>query len=619
MLQSFRDNLKGVAAGILVAVLAIPFALYGVDSLFLSDSAVEAAATVNGERITELRIQQAVTNERSRILSENEGLDPALLNDELIRPQVLQRLIGNKVIAQAASDQGMGVSSKTIAETLLSVEAFQTAGKFDQQLYQFTIRNQGYTSATFNQALKEDFLNQQFINGVVTSGFVTDLDLQNLASVTEQKRDYYYLTLPVQPIYDAIDLSDEEISVYYDQNKPGYQTEEQMVVEYIELSADILSAQVVVTDEQVKTRFDEEIASSEQGTSRRAAHILLSDPSEERLAELQGKLSQGEDFAELAKEYSEDFGSSAFGGDLGFSSGDTFPEAFEDALAELEINQVSEPVKTESGIHFIKLLEIQEQQFELASESQRIRDELRQGQAGALLVEKLEMLKELSFNAESLAEVAEDLELESQVSQPFSRAGGAGIASYPAVLNASFSPEVMEDNYASEVLDLGQDRYIVIKMKEHIPSRQKELSEVREQLVQILKQERAQAEIADRGVVLKQRIEAGASIEDVAKEAGLEWQVVLDAQRNSGNLSSEVRNAVFRLPAPSGEPVIEGFYTRNGDYVVVSLTEITEGKIDSLSEEQRASIEFSTLATNSRRELQAYQNHLLAGSDIDSK
>lgn len=617
MLDSFRSNMKGIAFGIVI-LIAIVFAFSGIGSLSMSGSGADTAVTVNGEKVTELSVQRAINGEKRRILSENEGLDAAVLTDELIRPQVLNQIIGRKLLTQAAKSAGMGVSSRTTSKVLLGTPSFQSDdGRFDQDLYLYTIRNQGYTSGTFLEMLKGDMLVEQYVRGFIASGFTTETEVDLLASITEQQRDYYYLTVPLQASADAVDLSDQQIENYYQANKQRYQAAEQVVIDYIELSPGLFSATQTVAEEQIKARYEEQLESLESTTSRQAAHILLADPSAATLTEIKQKLAAGESFEALAKEYSEDVGSADFGGDLGYTSGDTFPESFEAALEALQLDEVSAPVSTDSGTHLIKLLDIQEQSIDFATERGRIEQELITELTDVWLVEKLAKLKELSYNAESLAEIAEDLQLTAQVSEPFTRAGASGVSADPAVVKAAFSTEVLEDGYASEVLELGDDRYVVVKLNNAIPARQKVLAEVKGTVIATLSNELARADLAARGAELLANVDSGDQIETVAKAENLDWQVVLDAKRSTGGINDEVKRFVFQLPATATEDLIESFYTRSGDFVVVALTDVESGDSSKLSREQKASLSYAGVSSTGGRELQAVQTSLLDSADIE--
>ena len=615
MLDSFRTNMKGMAIGITV-VIGVIFAFSGTGTLFLSGSGADAALIVNDSTITELQVVRAISSQKQRILNENEGLDASLLDDDLLRPNVVDQLIGRELLAQASQRQRMGVSEQTINDYILASEAFQSDGRFDQNRYRFALQQQGYTSASFKAMLSNDMRVQQLINGITDTVFATDLELSALASVTEQKRDFYYLRLPVAPIQESVVLSDEQISDYYQANLASYQTDAQVVVDYIELSPAQLVDPTLVTSRQIATRFEEELLTLDLAESRQVAHILLEDASDELVAEIQGKIIAGETFGELAREYSDDFASAESEGDLGYTAGDTFPEAFESALAILNLGEVSPPVTTDAGIHFIKLLDIQQDTYLLTDESPRIERELMRETTTDQLIAKLELLKELSFNAESLTEVAEDVGLELNTSDAFSRFGGQGVTGIAKVSAAAFSDEVIKDKYASEVLDLGNDRYVVLKLNQYIDVRQKEMSEVRESVVVSLTASESAKMLADLGSELLAEIVAGSSVESVAKARKLEWQVGKSVNRRGIDVNAEVRSIVFNFPLPGAESVIDGFYLSNGDYVVAELTKVVSGDLSSLSQAEIGSLAAATRSMNASRDMLAYQDTLREKAEI---
>ena len=610
MLDSFRTNMRGIALGIVIFIGAI-FAFSGTGSL-LTVANVDTAIVVNDVNISENDVVRAILSQKRRILGENEGLDPAVLDDEMLRPGVIEQLITRQLFAQDSMEQNLTFSQQDITNIILDIEGFQSEGKFDQNLYRFAIQQQGYTSANFNDVLKNDMVVQQLVTGLSSTAFTTNTELSALAGVTEQQRNYYYLRLPVQGIEDLIELSDTQVDDYYQNNRAVFTTDAQVLIDYIELNSDLLMDVSAISEDQVLARFEEEAENRDLAESRQVAHILLSEPTPEGIEEIQTKLNAGVDFAVLAKDYSEDFGSADSGGDLGYTSGDTFPEAFEVALAGLEIGQVSEPVNTGAGTHFIKLLDIQQQTYELSEQRSIIERELIKESTSNLLVEKLQNLKELSFNAESLTEVARAVGLEKKTSEPFSQAGGTGISAFPAVVKAAFSSEVVNDQYASEVLELGDDRYLVLKLNEYIDARQQELAEVRDRVVQLVTDQESKNQLAEQGGALLARVIAGESIETVAKSENLNWQVVIDGTRRANSANTEIGQKVFSLPRPLTESIVEGFYLSNGDFVVASLTEVTEGRLERLTSQQRAALVSASTVSKGSRDLDAYQRSLLA-------
>ena len=615
MLDSFRTNMRTFALGIVI-VIGFIFAFSGTGTMFLSGNSGDAAVVVGGEIVREIDVLRSISRQKQRILAENEGIDPSVLDDSLIRPSAVEQLISRQLLVQASGDRRMTVSPREVDQFILDIESFQTDGVFDQDLYKFAILNQGYTSADFKQQVKNDMLIQQLVQGLTDTAFTTDGELAALAAVTEQQRNYYYLTVPADEIRSSITLTEAQVNEFYDANKAAYQTEPKVSVDYIELSADILADPTLITEDLVAARFEEEILSRDMAESRQAAHILLEDPADELVAEIQAKLDDGQDFARLASEYSVDFGSAETGGDLGYTSGDTFPEEFEKALKSLSIGSVSNPVKTDSGTHFIKLLDIQQQSFVLAEETPRITRDLMLEATTDTLVAKLELLKELSFNAESLAEVAEDVGLEMVTSEAFTQAGGEGIAAIPSVIRAAFSTEVVEDKFASEVIDLGNDRYVVVKLNEYYEARQQELAEVRDLLEATYTQQLVEETLADKGAGLAARVKAGETIEVVAKSEGLDWQVGISMTRRSRDVNSEINAKIFSLPVPADDGSVQTFSTSSGDLIVSSLINVTPGDVSALSSDEKASLASATLSINGNRDIQAFEAIVRAGTEI---
>jgi peptidyl-prolyl cis-trans isomerase D len=616
MLLDFRNNLRGVAFGITI-VIALIFALTGTGSLFLSTPDSESAIVVNGDEISEREVMQATARERARILNSNPDMDRSLVEDEALRPQAMRQLIYRELLIQAAKAQDLGVAPALISDLILDVEQFQTDGKFDEDRFRYAIRSQGYTSSSkFTEMLTDQFLVEQLSDGILNSSFVTASELSSLIALAEQKRSFDYARLAFKPFKDEVALTDTQISDYYQENLLQYMTERKLSVEYIELNSAMLLDQQTVSDEEIQARFEQEQQSAGDNTSLRAAHILLGEATDELIAEIQSKIDAGDDFAQLAKDYSEDVASAENGGDLGFTSGDTFPEAFEQALAGLEVGQVSAPLETESGTHFVKLLEIEKAEFLFEEQSERIAQELKQEAADSQMVEKLENLKEMAFNADNLQEVAQDLALVANVSEPFTVNGGTGIASSSVVVNAAYSPEVADDGYASEVLDLGDDNYVVLKLKEDFPSRQQTLEEVRASVTNSLTNSIAQDAIDAKAEEIEARLTAGASVKTVADEFGLEITSVEAGERNNPQVDSEVNAYVFELPTPRGAEVKDSFTAANGDFVVAQLTEVVLADTDAVEEARVEQIRSIVETSTRNQEFSSYQETLIDQASI---
>ncbi|MEH6528611.1 MAG: SurA N-terminal domain-containing protein [Porticoccus sp.] len=624
MLQNFRDNLNGVAKGVLIAIIIIPFALFGVDALFISGSATEEAANVNGETITEFRLQQAVENQKQQFLSRYKNIDPALLTDEQLRAPVIQQLIRKKVVEQTAIDQGMGVSSRTIYDILLDVPEFLTDGKFDTDRYNFALRQMGFTPTSYSKLLSSELLFNQFLQGVAVTGFSTEQELTLLAGMTEQTRDFYYMTLPVAPLLDSAVVSEEDINTYYTSHSDQFMTEEQLVVEYIELQPSDLAGEVSVDDEMVEEAYQVRVAEATSKQSRHVAHILLEKQDDgshmSKIATIQEKLKGGGGFAALAQEFSEDYITAEQGGDLGFTQTGDLPDALELALDKLSVGDLSDVVESDAGVHILKF--IAEKVADVPSRDvlePSIRAELELQLAQELMPERIETLKDLSYNASSLQDTADQAALDLKVSTPFGRAGGVGVVANSQVINAAFSDTVLEEGYASEVLELSENHLLVLALRERIAPRLKLLEEVKPQIALVIKEQNAREQLLVRGAELQQRVSAGETIEDVAKAENLEWQVSLDTKRIGGNLDKNIHQHVFSMQIPDQTPVIDNLIVANGDLVLISLVKAKPGDFNALGAQQKRAMAASVATTTASQAYQAYEELLLQSSDVASK
>jgi len=622
MLQTIRDNMKGAVAMFIVAIMIIPFALFGIDSLFLRDSTAGEAAKVNGQAIAESALSQAIRVQKQQLLERfGEQAPVELLSDERLRGPVLQRLIQRELLSQSATNGSMTVSDGALDQLIISSPQFQRDGKFDPQLFTQLLRMQGYTPAIYKGLLLEDMLINQHATALSDSAFSTQADIERLTALTQQERDFQFVTLEYGDSAASVHIEDSEVQSFYDANQASFMSREQVSIDYIEVSLSKLAATVEVSDEQVQQQFKQEQDSFVAQVQRQAAHILIEskdDGSEQSvITEVLAKLEAGEDFSELAKTYSDDLGSRAFGGDLGSSDGTTFPDAFEVALGSLEPGQVSAPTETEAGTHFIKLVsEERTQAPSFEGVAQRIKADLAKAAAESLYLEILEELPEATYNADDLEFAAEELGLEVASSALFGREGGVGVLASNQVLAAVFSDEVLNDGQVSDVLELSDSTLIVLKRKEHMPSVVKPVLEVTTDIIEQLTREKTETLLADKAAKYISELETGRDIEVLAEEHGLSWQVQISTPRQQAGIADQLLQHVFSLPHSSTGTVNSGIQLSDGDYVVVQLSKVTEGRLPDLPTEQLEQFKGQLAEQLAQLEFSLYQRSMEAGSDV---
>ncbi len=621
MLQDFRDKIRGVTAGILVAILIIPFAFFGVDSLFLSGSGVDQAVSVNGEKISQFQVDQGIAFRRQQIMSQFPDMDPSLLGDEQLRGPVVDALIREVLIEQAAREQRMTVSERTFRDIVVAQEAFRRDGRYDPALYEYTIGRMGFTPRAYREQVERELLVNQFMGGVFATAFTTPRELESFLALSLESRDFHYLTIPLNHFVDDIVIDDNEVEAYYQRHADEFQEPERVSVEFIRLSAEDLMDRVEVDEARIRAQFEVELQALGDTLQWRVAHIQISegpgDAHLEVLDSIRQRLAEGEDFGDLAREFSEDGGSAQQGGELGVFTPGTLPESFETALEQLQPGEVSDPLTTDSGIHLVRLIErLETERPDYQEQRGRIRDELLVRSAQDLLPRVVEDLKDRTFQVDDLHEVANDMGLQWGVTEPFARSGGPGIASHPLVIQAAFSEEVVEHGFASEVLELQDQEFVVVKLREHHPTRRKTVDEVREGIVAALTEERAVELARDKAEALQARAREGAAIEELAVEEGLDWQVVLKGTRFEAPVDPALTRAVFAVPSGSRLPHVGQVVTAGGDVVVFSLAGVHSGDGARLSVAERENLQQSLQQMMVAREWRAYEETLMANAKI---
>ena len=624
MLQSMRDNLKGTAAIIVAAFFGFIMVIGGIDFFTgASGGSADSVAEVNGEKISNLDLQRAIQNRRSMIESQyGENVPADLLTDEQLRGPVLQQLINSSVMRQAAQERGMVMSSAVVDKEIVQMPGFQINGQFDQQMFRDGLRRMGYSPAGFRQLLEQEMVMQQYASSVSDSAFATRAEAEEVVSVSMEERDFDYLTLSATPLLEGIQVGDGEVQSFYDENQQDFQRPEQVAVEYIELTPEQFAANIDVSDEDVRAQYDQEVKNFQANVRRHAAHILVEGEGEEaqqKVAEVQKKLDEGAEFEALAKEYSDDIVSREEGGDVGFTSGDVFPETFEDALAKLEVGQVSGPVETDAGTHFIKLVEVADAEPPTFEERQSaIAARLRNAEAEREFVGAVSRLGDLAYNAETLAAPAEELGVSVQKSSLFSRQGGAGITADAKVIAAAFAPEVMEDGNSSDVLNLSENHAVVLKVIDHKPAGVKPLEEVKEQIVQRLKRDKAAEQLASKASAIKQQVASGEALADVASAEELTLETNDKARRGGFGARGQIVEHAFSMDAPRpGAKTLEDFKLSSGDVVLVQLRAVRPGDLSRQSKEQREALMQQLSSMQGTSELAALQAFLSSQADIE--
>jgi len=623
MLQNIRDNIQGVVAKVIIGVITVPFAIFGIETLISGSNEVEVAK-VNGDKITEVELQQAINTQKRQMLAMmGDNVQPELLDDNALRGPALDALINQHLLQQGADQLRLRIPVAAIDQTILSMGAFQDNGKFSPERFQMLLRNQGYTPAHFKQTLQQELTINQLRSGFADTDFVTPMEMDKVVGLLQQQRSFRYLTVPVAGQAGKVEISDADIEKYYKEHADQFLTEDRVKLEYIDLRAEDFFKPV--DEAALRAEYDRMMAAFKPETERHAAHILIetgpqrTDAQAKALAEeIEKKAKAGEPFAKLAEQYSDDVGSKASGGDVGSSKGDAFPPVFEQALDTLKVGEVSAPVKSDSGYHVIKLLDMQvKERPTFEAKKDEIAKQLQQGGAQPELQKEVEKLRDLVFNSDGLKTPADQLGLKTQESGWLDRKSTDPVLGNAKVLNAAFSSEVLKEHNNSDVLELAPDHYLVLRVKEHEAAKAKPLAEVKPTIVAALTQERANEAARKVAAELLAQARQGEDLQKLAARQGLAAQSVENSARNNGAVNQELLRAAFGMPKPNAqEPVLDTVSLDNGDVAVLQLVAVNEGAPDSFNPAQRNALAAQLRMSTGNASFTAYMDALKANAEI---
>ena len=598
MLLAIRERIMGVVGWIILVILFIAFSLFGLDS-YLQSSVTNYAAAVNDQEISLARHQRAYQQLRARMTEMlGENYDPAILNEDILKANALQQLINEEVVLQAASEAGFAASNRMVAASIDSIDAFKVDGVFSREQYERILGYQGLRPAQFEHSLKQEIIANQLKNGIRATASATRGGLESAFLLEGQQRKFSYAVLPMQQFVDKVAVTEQDIEDYYTANSSAFMTPERVRLEYVELKAADIDPGIDVDEVALQTLYDEQSAKYVTPEERHARHILvrlLPDADEaaqasalEKANKVVARLDAGEPFDVLAKELSDDPGSAASGGDLGFFARGMMTPSFDEAVFALQTGERSQPIKTPFGYHIIELLEVKP---ELAVPLDEVRDELVNQllaeERGDLFYDQSEALASIAFEQpDSLQGAADELELEIRQTEWIEKSGGAGIAENASVVETAFSDDVLLNGNNSAPIEVGDNHVIVVRILEHQEAAQQPLEQVKEDVSRIVRNEQARAMTEKRGKQLLESLSTpDTTLESVATANQLSSSSTELLTRNATDPDRAIISAAFSMqPAEDGAISYDGRQLANGDFVIIALEETQQGSFADLPE-----------------------------------
>jgi peptidyl-prolyl cis-trans isomerase D len=570
-----RNSAQGIIAKVIVFFIILVFALWGVEGIVNIGSGETPVAEVGGVEILEPDIQRLIEQQKANLRRQfGEQFDENLFNDQLLRESALDQLIQQRVDAVQADRFGLYASTSVVDQAIVNIPAFQLDGRFNKEQFLSVLRMNGWTPLTFRASLGEDLKVNQAQQALTMTSIPTPYQTRLSAMLNGELRTVSYVEIRAQDLMDDIELSDEDVQTYYDDNSSRFQSPEQARIRYVGFDRAALAAAEEVSEDEIKAAYDDylnELSAKEQRSSR---HILVevSDErsSEEALAkanELKAELDAGADFAELAQTSSDDIASGSSGGDLGYISHGTFVPEFETALFAMQQGDISEPVKTEFGYHIIQLLDVKASESDtFEQQHDELAEYIRNEKAGLRIAEQTQELSNLAFSSDSVDEIAAVLGLTVQESGLFTRDFGEGLAANDAVRQQAFAENLLLDRELSELVETEQGVY-VFAVSEHEEPRTLPLEIVRQQVENLLKRDRA-SELAD---TIAAQIAAGEQESDAWTSVEVTYDQTTDLPREAQSRAFALQQGVVAVVDVQGGAAV----VRVDDIQVDDLADLT--------------------------------------------
>ena len=627
MLLTIRDQVKGWLAVVIFAIMIIPFAFWGINYYFDQAGGV-IAIEVNGEEITLADYQRAYQDMRQQWQSIS-GAPVEEAAEPLIKQRATDDLIQTELLRQAGNKAGLYVGEQEVWQIIRQIPVFNDDSGFNMELFEVAASRSGLTPAGFLAGIKQDMAIEQMRNSMFATGFVTQPEISAYSSIVHQTRDFSYAVLSSDELKETIEVTDEQIQSYYE-NKDRYMEPEKVRIAYLVLSLAKIAEEVYLEEGELETYFSENQHNYEIAETREVKQILVKlpeEPSEAVIDEMKAKadelyalVKEGKELQDVAVNHAGVHEGSVEFSEFGFLTKDVLEPEVDEVVFSMAPGEISEPLQSRYGFHIMAVDEIQGgSEATLAGKREEVEQDLREEKAAKQLYELTDRLAELTYESPDTLEVAADeLGLQAQTSDFISREDpGVGIVAEPGVISAAFSDEVLLEENNSELLELENDRYLVLRVLEHRSPMKKPLEDVRDEIVTRIKYEQARDRTRERGETILEQLEEGKTKEELVLEFPLDWKTATGITQNDENINRAVLRTAFGAGIPeAGGPLHEGASLGTGDYTVVIVYSVNKVEPDTIEKEELDALRGQILQARITSTWTEYNNNLRANADI---
>lgn len=583
MLQTIRERFTGTFAITILAIICVPFVFFGINYDFTGAS---NAASVDGVDIPVVQLERAYQDQLQQYAQYGEL--PADFRRRL-KANVLDNLVRNTVVELYLSKQGYRVTDQLVADVIQRETAFFVDGKFSKERYYSVLDENAIDPTRFEESQRENLRQSQLQRGIAATSFVTPAEFRRYLNLYGELRRVAVATFDVSQVAETVEVSDADVQEYYDERPTEFQLPESVDLEYLEIRRDVLAAAATISEQDLQAHYEASASRYLQDEQRRASHILITPDGDEAAAgeqarALTARAQAGEPFADLARQYSKDGGTSAEGGDLGLIVQSQMPGALGDAIFSMKAGEIRGPVTSEFGFHIVRLDEIVPGgPLPLDQVRAELERELRDTYGDNAFREKERAVSDALFDATDLTSVAQAAGLEVLTAKDFTRTGGEPFGSNQAAIDAVFDARVLREGAISDIVEIDANRSVVLRVTRHQEAMRQPLDAVREQIVESVRADKARELVQGRVESLLASLRDGVPFADAAAAVEATATPYAVINRLSEDLDERVLEAIYRAKKPlQGKPRTGTAVTVEGDYAVFSLDAVAPGRPESV-------------------------------------
>ena len=604
MLLAIRDKTRGWIAYVIVGLLVVPFALFGLYN-YIGNGGDPTVASIDGEEITRTQLDQAYRARQSELRQMlGDRFDPALFDTDQLRREALQQLIDQQLLINHARERNLSVSNDQVANTIRNQSVFQVDGAFSVQRYRDLLAQNGLTVERYEASVRQDLVLGLLRQAVQRSTFTSDTELNRILALQGQRRELAWAALSGDDYRANVDPQPTELREWYAQNTQRFQLPEQVRLRYIMLDPEAMAEQVEVSADDIQARYQTRQAEVSEAAEREVRHILIEVPAQaneqtleqarERALAARQRIQAGESFAQVAQAVSDDPGSANNGGDLGLIQPADVVPRFAEAAWALSPGEVSEPVRTDFGWHLIEVTDVRATELApLADIRDQLRDSIALERAERAVFEQGNTLETLAFEyPNDLEPAAAELDVEVQESDWLTPTGASdGPLADPAIQRQAFSDDLLTSRENSDLIELEDGRYAVIRVVDYQSPQREAFADVRERVEQAVMDERTREQARADAQTIAQAVNDGASLTDAtqgvtnARLNAPQW-----SERNERELPAGVRETAFRLPVSGSNPASAGVARLADGWAAVVVTQVENADPSQVTAEQRAQL-----------------------------